>query len=475
MKKTSLIMLALCAGAPMFAQSAGTMQVGSDGFISIYGVLDAGVGHVEHTQNFDGYFPASVNPTATKKGYDSATGMFNGGISGTRLGFKGEKGLGDGWKAIFTLEAGISTTTGVVNNAALGLAQNSAAGANMSADSAVSGQLFARGAYFGVSNDTYGTIMIGRNTSFMLDVIGATDALQGAQMFTPIGFSGSYGGGGATDDSRIDNSIKYKLKFGEFNLGLAHKFGGVSGSSNSQTSNQVNLGYERQSWGIQAVYEGFRDAFSVANPSATATVTTITPAVAATPTTKAVPAVTVTTYAQPLGTIAVTAYDTSSIMLSGHYKIGNLYLNLGYERETFSNPSNPGLDGAITSLLGQVVSSVTTNKLTIGGANMTKVVNVTWLGANYSITPKLNVGVAYYQIYQDDYSNGTYTNTVPQATQASSGPGKSVYQSLLVDYNWTKSFDLYAGYMGNTLSNAMASGYTFPTNSVLGLGARFKF
>ena len=443
MKKTTLLMLAVCASGPMFAQSAGTFQVTKDSSLTVYGILDAGIAQVSHSLNFDSQFGVAVSPAATKAGNLKATGMYNGGISGSRIGFKGETNLGNGWKALFTLETAVNVPNGNVSNAAAGLAQNKSTGPNMSGDSASSGQLFSRGAFFGVASDTYGSLTLGRNTSFMLDIIPGYDALQGAQLFTPIGFSGSYGGGGATDDSREDSSVKYKIKYNDFNFGFLHKFGGVAGAYNSQSANQVIVGYEKGNFGIQAAYETNTDAFSVANPAGTA--------------------------AQPLGTIVVTAENTKATMVTARYKLGDLVFKGGLQKQQFNNPSNPAEDSALTSLYGQSVSLVKTTAFTVGGMDAEKDLNVYWLGAAYEVNKSLNVAISYYHIAQNDYSNGT------GATNPADLRGTSIFRSLLIDYRFTKAFDVYLGYMANNLSGGMAVGYLVPTNSVTGLGARYSF
>ena len=459
MKKIALLTLTLCAGGPSFAETAGTFQVTKDSCLTVYGILDAGVAEVAHSLNFDSEHPVMVNPTATKAGNTAATGMFNGGISPSRFGFKGESNLGSGWKAIFTLEAGINVPSGNVSDAALSMAQNKATGPDMTADSAVSGQLFARGAFFGVASERFGSLTLGRHSSFMLDVIPRYDALQGAQLFTPLGFSGSYGGGGATEDSREDSSVKYKVKLGDFNFGFLHKFGGVSGAASAQSANQLILGYEKGAFGIQAVYQAQTDAFSAANPADTATTVTVS-----TPTGTTV----ISTVAQPLGTLALTAEDTKSYMLALRYQLGALAIKGGLQRQTFSNPSNPTFDN-ITSLFGQVVSAVKSTAFTLGGAQVEKDLDVFWLGAGYDVTPAFNVALSYYHIAQNDFANGT------EAANPADASGTSSYTSLLLDYRFTPAFDVYLGYMANNLGGGMAVGYLVPSNTVTGLGARYSF
>jgi predicted porin len=415
-----------------------TIQKG-DNWITLYGVLDAGVARVDHTLGFDPYNSAEVNVTANKPGNTAATGMFNGGISPSRWGLKGGTGINDEFNAIFLLESGINVPDGTVSNGALGVAQTpaTAAGPFNSNDSSVSGQLFGRGAWFGVESKDYGVLTLGRQQSIMLDVIGGYDALQAAQLFTPIGFSGSYGGGGATDNSRVDYAVKYRIKIGDFNVGLLHKFGGVTNDANAKSAEQVNLGYEHGNFGVQAVYQGYKDATSLAYTGA-----------AANP-----------------NAIKATFFDTTSIMIAAKYQIGELAIKGGYQRQNFTNPGDPNQDLQLTSIYGNPVTAWSVTPYTSGE----KQLNVYWIGVNYNLTSKLNAGVGTYQVQQNNFNgNGV-------AYSAGNGSGRSKYNSVLLDYRFTKSFDTYTGYMSNAVSGGMAVGYANTNNSVFGLGARLSF
>ena len=469
MKLTTLTLLAICAGLPIMADTPVLAK--GDSSISFYGILDAGVGTVAHSLNFDPYFPASVDPRANAKGDTAATGMFNGGISGSRLGLKGSADLGDGWKASFQLEAAINVPSGALANAVVDMSSNKSAGNNISADSAVSGQLFARQSWVGLGHDTYGTLSFGRHTAFGLDVVGGYDALQGAQMFTPIGFAGSYGGGGATDNSRVDNSLRYKLKVGGFNVGVMTKFGGVSGASSAQGATLFNLGYEAGSFGVQYVHQGFKDAFSVSNPSDAVTNQTVTALISASN-----PTGLYTANLQPLGTIALSAYDTTMDMVALRYKIGPVYLKAGYESMKFDDPSNPTQDAGLTSLFGTPVNMKVVAGALVQNVNTTpyltgeKTLKLTYYGAAWDLTAGLNLAVAYYHVAQNDYSGAP-----APAVATSKNAGTSVFTSALLDYRFTQKFDAYVGYMTNKNADGMAAGYLHNSNSVTGLGVRYAF
>jgi predicted porin len=257
-------------------------------------------------------------------------------------------------------------------------------------------------------------------------------------MFTPLGFSGSYLGGGETDSIRVDNALKYRIQIAQFTVALQHKFGGVTGDANAKTSDQAMVNYESGPFGVTLGYEGFKDTTVTANGAASAP-----------------------------GTVAVSFYDTVAYTLAARYQVGKLAIKGGYEKEEITNPSDPAGDASTTSIYGQVVSAVNVHPMTINGSPVQKNVNVFWIGAGYDVTPRFNVAYGYYQLAQQNFQNGGST--------AGDASGKSKFDSILLDYKFTKSFDTYAGYMVNVVSGGLAAGYVYPNNSIIGVGARYFF
>ena len=450
MKKSSLILLALCAGAPLMAQTPN---------VTFYGVLDAGVAHVQHSLDFSDQFPVSTNPFP-QKSTNGATGMFNGGLSQNRVGVKVATDLTDGWNAFLQLETAFNITTGVVSNAAQNLAQNKAsvnstaantnAGNQVSAASAIGGQLFDRGAFIGISNATYGSLSIGRQQTLLFDVMPGYDGLSLAQLFTPIGFTGAYIGGGVTEDSRVDNSIKYRVKTGDVTIAALYKVGGVSGSTSAKSAENVSIAWEPGAFGIVGVYQTFKDAIGAASNNAA------------------------------LGLINVTAQDTAMATVAARYKGKGWMLAAGWEHVKFSNPSNPLSDAGITTFEGQIVGAVTTAPYTIAGVGeVDKTQDLYYFSGNFDVTSQFNVAAGYYINKIKDYSGVPVT-----AVLGAKNAGNNEYASLVLDYKWTKAFDFYFGYMHamNTggqavgfLANAAGTTANENTNQTYGLGMRYKF
>jgi len=488
MTKTSLLLLALAAGAPLLAQAPGLTMTAGDSSVTLYGILDAGVASVAHTLDFSNDFVAGVNPTLTKLGNTSAVGMMNGGISQTRWGIKGQTELGGGWQAIFNLESAINLQNGAQANSALQY-NKAAVGAQVSADTSLLGaQLFNRNANVGVSSKTYGTLTYGLHTSLMLDAIPSFDALGGAQMFTPIGFSGVYGGGGATDNSRVNTSLKYRVKVGDFTLGALYKFGGVSGNSTAKNVSEFMAMWEKGPFAVMFGYQNTIDTTSVSNPSGAINASAFDSAgvPVTSKTTGVVSVETLATYIaslanhtvvyEPIGTVGVTCEDTHAVMLAAKYKVGQLLVTAGYQKLAYTNPSNPTVDAAMTSVAGIPIGLWTSNlsgtavvapavnvaPFTIGGMAMEKDLTVTWVGLKYDFTKKFNAAVSFYNVAQNDFSNGTDT--------PADFSGHTNYTSVLLDYTFTKAFDMSTKGTGGPVF-----GYTYDNNTITGLGIRYKF
>ena len=432
----------LHAAVPVALAIVATTANADDGSATLYGILDTAIANIAHGLNFDDNHPVANNPNVTK-GTQAVTGMLNGGMSATRWGMKGDEDLGAGFKAVFLLEQGFNVGSGNVSNAVRSLANNSASGPGMSADSAISGQFFNRGAYAGLSSATWGTLTAGRHQSFFLDNIASFDPMMGSQAFSPIGFSGTYGGGGATDDSRVDNSLKYKIAAGDFTLGALYKFGGIAGISTAATAYELNAVYASGPLSVQLGYQGFKDAFAISNAAGG-------------------------------GTVKATAQDTHSYMAAAKYVWDKLTVRGGYEREEYLNPSHPTYDATVSSLFGTPLAGTPS----VTAFPSQKNLDVYWLGGGYSFTAAFTLLLGGYHVKQNDYDTAGCSNR----TQLSRCSGSLNYESLVGDYNLSKRTDLYGGVMLSTVSGgpAAAVANTAPTpsensNRIVALGLRHRF
>lgn len=449
MKKSLLAILAM--GSVAGVAHADVKVLGSDtGSVEIYGVLDAAVITQNHSPSISSNFPGSVDPTAAQKPATGAvTGMANGGVSPSRWGIKGNQAVGNGLSAFIMLESGFNIPTGQLNNGANAIAVGTT-GLSAANDTSLNGQLFNRQANFGLAKDGFGSIAFGRNYSVLYDIVVPYDPVQAAQLFSPIGFSGTTGGGGGlTDDLRVDSSIKYKNKIGDVNVSAMYKFGGVSGNSSAQSGYGVQLGYEPGDFGVQFGYEGYKDGTSIG--AATPIANTTTGAIS------------------NINGLTATAYDTTAYLFAGKYKITpEATIKAGYEHFTRKAASDAltGISayGYSFSLAGTSGAN-TLNNYTGSDINY----SVFWLGGDYNVTQDINVAVAYYDVKNDSYSkglNGGALTAVKAQDQR--------YFSLLADYKLGKSTDSYFGLMNESPGgDNYATGYT--NSTIYGIGLRQKF
>ena len=198
MKKSLIALAVLAASGAAMAQSS----------VTLFGVMDVGVGH--------------------SSGTNSVTGLTNGGLNTSRLGVRGVEDLGGGLKAGFWLEAGINADTGDGN-------KNGAWGGGLQ---------FKRRSTISLMGDNWGEVRLGRdNTAHNNNLVA----------FDPFGATGS--GALLKDqitgiDDRKNNTISYFLPsnlggfygqvqyiFGEkAGTGVAYKPADATGAS-TQTNN----------------------------------------------------------------------------------------------------------------------------------------------------------------------------------------------------------------------------------------------
>lgn len=163
-KKLIALAVAGLVSAPVFAQSN----------VTIYGVADAYMGFGNH-------------------GGNDLAAVQSGGLSGSRLGFRGAEDLGNGLKAVFTLEQGVDISNGV-------------ASPSVGGDS-----VFSRQALVGLSG-AFGTVSLGRQYApgfdFQYDALLASAISPQFILSTGVGSSLS-----VSNFARWDNSVAYNGMF----------------------------------------------------------------------------------------------------------------------------------------------------------------------------------------------------------------------------------------------------------------------
>jgi len=422
--------------------------------VEVYGILDAAYGTVQHSLGINSQYSKSVNPVSPTVINGSAstiaparqTGFFNGAIQDPRFGFKGSYDFGDGLNAFFTLEQGFNLTTGQANNSAAALAQNGGVSTTAATGGSLDGQLFNRQAFVGIAGDKFGSVTVNSNYAPIYDIVSQYDPVQYAQLFSPIGFSSSYGGGGGiSEDARVHDSLKYSNKIGPVNFGVLYKYRGAVGDTNAKSAYALNAGYTEGNLGVQAAYQEFTDALK-GSPGTTA------------------------------NTVAVSAYDTKAFIIAAKYEFNDAFTaKIGYETFTLSAASDSiGTTASPLSSLnyfGQSISKVTANTMIAPQKT-----NIIFIGGDYDFTSKFNLAAGIYDIslqQSSDYTPTSASNTAAKTGQAS---GDQRYYSLLADYHFTQAFDVYAGLMYSTYSGkAFPSATYYQSNQIIALGTRLTF
>ncbi len=181
--KKSLIALAALATVATAAQAQSSVEV--------YGVMDLGVGSIsgvaaDYTRTTapsasGNGTAAAYSGTAAGSATKTVTGLQNGGLSTSRIGFRGTEDLGGGLKAGFVLEAEILADTG---------SQKSTADA-----------LFARESSLSLSGNA-GSVKLGRFNTFSYGEGAKFDSMGGNNIGGYIA-SGKYG------YVRLENAVQY--------------------------------------------------------------------------------------------------------------------------------------------------------------------------------------------------------------------------------------------------------------------------
>lgn len=205
--------LAAAAVAGMF--SAGAYAQSS---VTLYGSLDAGIGYVN------------------KVGGSSLWAQTSGALSDTYFGLRGSEDLGGGNRAIFKLESGFNIGNGQFG----GWLNNN-----------VSQGMFNRQAYVGLSNNTYGTLTLGRQYDSVVDYLGPL-SLAGkgvnlaAHPFNNDNIDAQYA---------ISNAVKYEsANYAGFHFGGMYSFSNTPDGFSNGRQWSVGLGYANGPFKAAAVY-----------------------------------------------------------------------------------------------------------------------------------------------------------------------------------------------------------------------------
>jgi len=382
--------------------------------ITLYGVIDLGLQYETHGAPLSDFRPAASGNIVQKNSRQSVFGVTPSNEGQSRVGLQGNEPLQVGdWSAVFRLET-------------------------------------FQTAFAGLSSKTFGTVTFGRQLTILTEGTIKYDPNQDSNAFGLIGASGTYQGGGTTEDKRLDSMLKYDAVFGDIvHVGALYKLNGSNGSSN--TAVQAVIGAQYAGASVDAFYSKVNDAVSAS---------TLTSAQVATLPTLGYSA---------SDSVAATVSDNTAYALMGLYTWNALKFYTGYELIKFANPTHPLSAGFVD--IGGYILAVVNNKAYTEEKN----VQMYWAGLRYSVLPNLDLVGAYYGSHQGAY--GTTASTVGCETKTSATCSGSLQAfSFQADYHFTKRFDGYAGAMYSGVHNGLANGYTYQTTNIdPTIGIRFKF
>ncbi len=448
-------MMIAAAGVAAAQNAAGPVPQPTDGSltlhgVTLYGIVDVGVQYDSHSAPFSDYYPATSSDVVQKYSNGSQWGATSSNMSQSRVGLQGIEALGVGdWNGIFRLETFFNPTSGNISDGLKSLTQNNGRSLDtqtINLDSSVAGQIFQQ-SFVGLSSVTFGSVTFGRQNTLFADGIGKYDPQGAAQAFSYIGLSGTPAGGGATQDRRLDNSLKYVNVINGFHVGAEYKFNNASGAA--YTAYQFQLGAELYGASVDAYFSKVRDAIAASQLNAVQLA--------------GLPALGLS----PDKTVAATVSDNTMFGLLGLYNAGVWKFYAGYEHVMYANPESPlavGFDDIGGYKLGAVNNTAYKNH---------KILQVYWAGVKYTMLSKLDLTASFYGLSQNSYATGA--NTGCSSNVSGSCSGHEIVASFSADYRFTKRFDVYAGAMYTSVYDGMASGFIQTNNINPTIGFRFRF
>ncbi len=458
--------------------------------ITLYGAYDVGVGWVSHGLPENGYNyegESLVNRNANQSRFLIAPNN----LSQTGLGIRGKVEFLDDWYAVFNASTGVNPQSGQLANAAATNTANAGlprGSYSIAIDGARAGQTFNDEFYGGISSTPFGTLTFGRQRSLGTDAMLAYDPANGAYSFSYIGYNGTMAGGGDTEDSRWDEAMKYRIKYGSVHFGAMYKLADGSGGCYSasgtwtaatctpeqahNTAYGFDLGAEYRKFSADVVFQHYNQAISVLNPllgaqSRTQPYQSTLDSINTNP----------ITGANVIGTDN-TEYgivtDNTAILVAAKYAFDPFKVFAGYEHIQQFNPSNPLGVGA-SAQGGYLLSGVEDNNL-----DSPKLVQIAWTGVKYAYDGKTDITLSAYHQWQNDFR---VPSACPPTSFRASCSGFLDEVSLYTDHHFTKRFDAYAGIAYSKVSGGLAIAiphgpgvpYNYSTNVAPTVGARFTF
>jgi predicted porin len=406
--------------------------------VEIYALVDDSLAHIDHSLptsdvhlfGFNSFnIPAQDQP--------GRTAVVSGAESMSRYGIQGSETFDNGMRMFVRLEGAFNAASGQIANNGRSVLDNATRLSTISSASAINGQAFSRAEYVGLADPHFGSLQFGRTVAFSLEQVSEYDPLHASGLYSPLGYSGAIGGGlGITENTRLDNSVRYDYTLGGFSAGVQYKFG------QSDSSEAADVGTV-----IEGLLSYGAGPFSVALTGSKARNT---------------PALSSKLFASDVG---LRVSDSTGFMLAGKYApTARSTVYAGFEHSDQSTPSSSrNWSTQISTYYDMPIAGLVTAKAYAASWGAAPIRSI-WVGGGYDVTEKLIVQAAAYNI-----NNGGNSHNDQYTIQQ---------YSVLPDYKLSKNFDVYLGAMYTRYSGPYLAQYSPPAlaghNVLYGIGFRAK-
>jgi predicted porin len=458
LKRAVLPMAVLAAVATSFASTARADDASLTwNGVTLYGTVDAGVAYQSHGAPLSQDSNVGLDYLVQKNGNKATNSLAPNGLSQSRVGLKGSEKVATDLNFVFNLEMGFNPTSGRLSDTIASLVHNNGRplqSQTTGVDGSRAGQIFNGPAFGGLSSEQFGTLTIGRHNTQLLDTIIKYDPQGASYAFSVIGYSGATAGGGNTENARADDSVKYNYKYqlgqgADLRFGALWQYGKNDGSPGD--GGQALVGVDFGGLSVDGVYAFKNTSISAAPLTAAQIASGI-----------------------PSDSLAATISDNESWTLAASYVLDEQWKFMGgYERATYSNPSNP-LTVPFSGFGGYPIGVVNNAAFPFD-----KVLQISWIGAKFQLNKDWNLSAAYYHYDQNDYhsvvKNGVAVRAPCSDNSAASCSGALDAFSFVADYRFNKRFDTYVGVMYSKVSDGLSNGYLFNSDTNVMVGFRFQF
>jgi predicted porin len=463
--------------------------------ITAYGAIDFNLAWQSHGVPTSPSYFQGMEYQIAKNSQGPQFAFTNNALQVSTIGLRGDESLSKvtgydplaGWSAIFDLQIGFNPAFAAIADDLKALRQNNGVPLlqqTANQDSSRAGQIFNGDAYGGIKNDLLGELRYGRNTTLLWEDTRVYDPQKGSYSNSLLS-SGTYGAGyGITEQKRWNNSLKYKNTIGPIHIAGQYRFGGYGqGGDGVSAGAGIDVPGIFNGLSIDGVWGAETDAIAASM---------LTSSTAAKPALGSCQSLGVSLFeCTQLNVLNATVSDNQAWAVMAKYNFKNLgfepvTLYGGYEHIDYSNPSGP-----LSSLT--IIGDYQLNPTGINyNAYVTdKQLDVFWIGGNYKVSRKLTLVSAWYHADQNAYVTASLPNakgviSATPCTTTGQGPaavggiqsncaGSLDWLSGLIDYQWTKRLDVYAGISFTEVHDGLSSGFTYTSTISPTVGSRFRF